>query len=287
MSNLIPLSRAVLRQRPVPLSPDGERRTPATGFTLKPAHCHEIFGDSFAQAQAAAGFALLAGAGNIAQESPSRPLLWLRGLKTGLAVHKGRSFIPYGPGLVALGLDPARCLFVTLPDRIALMKAAIDAVRCAGLGIVVMESWGRFPELGLTESRRFTLAARASGVTFLSLRLAAEPVPSAAETRWQVEAAPSLSPGADAPGLPAFTATCLRNRSGPAGRSHRLHWSPVHGFTPSPKDMPAHAETDTRPDTLTGTLTGTFTEAHTAPLSRAVATLSADRTVAKGHRSAA
>ena len=37
-------------------------------------------------------------------------------------------------GLVELGLNPARILFVMAPDTDALLRAAVDAVRCRGCG---------------------------------------------------------------------------------------------------------------------------------------------------------
>ena len=65
------------------------------------------------------------------------------------------------------------------PDAKALLRGAADAARCAGLGALVVECWGKCPELDLTASRRLALAAEQSGVTLLMLRLEAEPSPSA------------------------------------------------------------------------------------------------------------
>ena len=54
---------------------------------------------------------------------------------------------------------------------------------------------GVAPEGGLlTATRRLMLSAETSGVTVLSVRIGAEPAPSAAATRWGVAAAPS-TPG--------------------------------------------------------------------------------------------
>ncbi|HET6839287.1 MAG TPA: DNA repair protein, partial [Bradyrhizobium sp.] len=75
-------------------------------------------------------------------------------------------------------------------------------------------------------SRKLTLAAQTSGVTGLLLRVAAEPAPSTAETRWIVRAAPSppaarpslLAAPGSAWGAPVFDAQLVRNRHGPVGR---------------------------------------------------------------------
>src|SRR3546814_11674827 len=80
-------------------------------------------------------------------------------------------------------------------------------------------------ELDLTASRRLALAAEKSGTTLLLLRTGADPVPSAAQTRWSVASAPSRAFAANAPGTPTFDITLLRQRSGPSGTSWRLEWN--------------------------------------------------------------
>ena len=150
-------------------------------------------------------------------------------------------------GLIALGLDPAKIICVMAPDTDALLRAAVDAVRCGGLGAVVVEGWGAMPRLDLTASRRLKLAAETSGVTLLLLRIDAVPVTSAAETRWSVKAAPSSALAANAPGRPAFDIALLRRRAGPAGLATRLEWNRDQLSFQSPWDgtlspaQPAHA----------------------------------------------
>ena len=140
------------------------------------------------------------------------PLFWLRG--GGKATAQA-----YGPGLVALGLDPTKLLIGMMASEALLLQAAADALRCPALGALVIELRGRAPLLDLTASRRLALAAEASGVTALLLRVAAEPAPSTAETRWIVRAAHS-PPGnsSSAWGAPMFDAQLVRNRHGPVGR---------------------------------------------------------------------
>src|SRR3546814_1847739 len=94
-----------------------------------------------------------------------------------------------------------------------LLACAKDAIRCAGSAAVIVESWGRFPLLDLTAGRRLALGARDAGTSLLMLRLNAAPVPSVAETRWSVAAAPSRALEADAPGAPALDRKSTRLNS--------------------------------------------------------------------------
>lgn len=183
---------------------------------LKRGQLHEIFADDPASGASAAGFAAMLG---LCARPEGRPLLWLRTRK---AEKRGGRF--YAPGFAELGGDPGGLLLAVVPDDLSLLRGAGDALRCSGLGAVIAECWGRPACLDLTASRRLTLAADASGVTALLLRREAEPVPSTADTRWSVRAAPSRALEAHAPGPPVFDLTLLRRRGGPAGKSWRLEW---------------------------------------------------------------
>jgi protein ImuA len=99
------------------------------------------------------------------------------------------------------------------------LRTAADALACDAVGVVVLEVWGEVRLLDLVASRKLTLASQASGVTGLLLRVAAQPSPSTAETRWIVRAAHS-PPAANwgAWGAPVFDAELVRNRHGPVGR---------------------------------------------------------------------
>lgn len=180
---------------------------------LAPATLHEIYAGSVGDTASALGFAALVSLRFTAE----RPLLWFRALKS-----RGT---PYGPGLVELGMDPGRILFVSAPDERALLRAGADAAQCAGVGAILIEAEGKLPLYDLTASRRLRLAAAYSGVTILLVRTGAMPIPSAAETRWEVAAAPSPTIEAEAPGPPAFAVRLLRRRGGPAGMEMRLEWN--------------------------------------------------------------
>lgn len=185
------------------------------GKGLAPAQLHEVFAFEADDGPSGAGFAIAC-----ALAADAMPLLWLR---TEASERQGGRL--HATGLAELGLDASTLLLVLVADEAALLRAAADAARCPGLGTLLIESWGRAPGLDLTATRRLMLAAESSGVTILSLRVAAEPVPSAAATRWRVTAAPSRALEADAPGGPAFQVELLRRRGGHAGLGWCVEWN--------------------------------------------------------------
>ena len=180
---------------------------------------HEVYAADSEDVGGTAGFAVLLASGLAGQGEGAKPLVWL---------HERRAVqvcgIMQAEGLVELGGLPHNCLLVQTEDRKALLRASLDAARCAGLGAVVIQGQGPMPELDLTASRRLSLATQRSGVTLLVLRIGAEPVPSAAETRWAANSAPSQALAGNATGLPTFDIELLRQRSGPSGMRWRLEW---------------------------------------------------------------
>jgi protein ImuA len=173
---------------------------------------HEVFAETGRQSAAATGFAA-ALAGRLAGH---RPWLWIRQDFT--EIEAGAVSMS---GLAELGLDPRLLVTVRAADVDNALRTAADALACDAVGVVVLEVWGEARQFDLVASRKLTLAAQASGVTGLMLRMAAEPQPSTAETRWIVRAA--HSPPASSPwsawGAPLLDAQLVRNRHGPVG-----HW---------------------------------------------------------------
>jgi protein ImuA len=190
---------------------------------------HEVFADAGRQSAAATGFV----AGLAGRVAARRPLVWVRQDFT--EIESGALSMS---GLAELGLDPRLLVTVRAADVDTALRTAADAFACDALGAVVLEVWGEARQLDLVASRKLTLAAQASGITGLLLRVAAEPQPSTAETRWIVRAAHSPPPAAPlmpaaplvlaaplmlaAPwstwGAPMFDAQLVRNRHGPVGR---------------------------------------------------------------------
>jgi protein ImuA len=176
---------------------------------------HEVFAEG-RQSAAATGFV----AGLAGRVASRRPLVWIRQDFT--EIETGALSMS---GLAELGLDPRLLVTVRAADADAALRTAADALACDALGAIVLEVWGEARQFDLVASRKLTLAAQASGVTALLLRLAAQPQPSTAETRWILRAAhsppaASLMPAAlgSAWGAPLFDAQLVRNRHGPVGR---------------------------------------------------------------------
>jgi protein ImuA len=176
---------------------------------------HEVFAEG-RQSAAATGFV----AGFAGRVTARRPLVWVR--QEFSEIESGALSMN---GLAEFGLDPRLVVTVRAADVDTALRTAADALACDAVGVVVLELWGEARPLDLVASRKLTLAAQASGVTGLLLRVAAEPQPSTAETRWIVRAAHSppaapLMPAAawSAWGAPVFDAQLVRNRHGPVGR---------------------------------------------------------------------
>ena len=257
----------------LPPAPGGDRRftlgldtlDARLGGGLAMAALHEFYAQGEGDTASAAAFALLLA---LRCGRPG-PLLWLR------EDRAARQDRPYGLGLADLGLDPARLMLVQAPDTLALLRAGAEAVACAALAAVILEPFGGrsggrsggAAAFDLTASRRFMLAAARSGVLTLALR-SGDPVPSAAQSRWQVSAAPSLHfgadaafsnqgadapfshkgadapfshKGADAPGPPVFAVTLLRHRSGIGGFATRLEWDRDSASFTAPRSGPVPA----------------------------------------------
>ncbi|MDE2378697.1 DNA repair protein [Bradyrhizobium sp.] len=176
---------------------------------LARAAIHEVFCEG-RQGTAATGFVT----GLVGRVTARRPLLWVR--QDFSELEAGALSMS---GLAELGLDPRRVVTVRAAGVEASLRSAADALACDALGAVVLELWGETKQFDLVASRKLTLAAQASGVTGLLLRMAATPSPSTAETRWMLRAAHS-PPGAAGIvwGAPRFDAELVRNRHGPVGR---------------------------------------------------------------------
>jgi protein ImuA len=136
----------------------------------------------------------------------------------------------HGGGLAALGLDPARFVFVRAEGDREVLWAMEEGLRCAALGAVV----GEVAEMAPTAGRRLQLAAEASGVTAVLLRRRFAPPrgkepPGAASTRWRV--APLASGPAPLEGLPGRPRwrVELRRCRGAAPGAFLVEWDDASG----------------------------------------------------------
>lgn len=242
-------SRALAETAPrLPLGHPGADR--ALGGGLATGALHEMRPAEPGDMAAATGFALAVAArlcrrGAEARTPHARSWLWIRQDLAGRETGE-----PYGPGLAAFGVDPARLVLVAAADAREALRAAEEGLRCAPLGCVLLEPWGSAKALDLTAMRRLALAAEASGVTLLMLRTgthdaAAADGPGGAMTRWSIAAAPSRPAQAlgalPALGRPAFVTTLLRNRqTGRLGDDGRwtLEWIPDEHSLAPPAPLP-------------------------------------------------
>lgn len=195
------------------------------GGGLERGRLHEFHASAEEDLPSMAGFALM-----LALRAGGRAgnIVWL-------AETRRRDGLLHGPGVAELGADPARFLFVTVPDETMLLKAAADVVRSPAAGTAVIAPSSRPRRLDLTATRRLMLFAERSGVTVLLLRGTGEEAPSAAATRWRIAAAPSTPLEADAPGAPAFFVDLVKRRGGAPLPGWRLEWDrDAVGFSGAP-----------------------------------------------------
>lgn len=185
----------------------------ALGGGLARGRLHELFALDAADAGSGAGFAAM-----LARRLGGG-IVWLR---EEAAERQGGNL--HAAGLLEIGINPARLILGVLPDPLAVLRVAADVARCSDVSVAVIELWRTPARLDLTASRRLALAAEASGVTAILLRIAAEPMPSAAQTRWAVRAAASAPLEANAPGNPALEVELLRQRGRPDGGIWRVEW---------------------------------------------------------------
>jgi protein ImuA len=177
---------------------------------------HEFFGGAKADAHVAATFALL-----LAWRLPDSDagIFWISGDK-----ERQTSGRLYPLGLSAMGGNPSRICLVQTTDLRDALRAAADAIRSKAASAVILETNGNARLVDLTSTRRLALAAAENGVLALLVRGDAVPMPSAASTRWQICAAPSVPLAGNAPGLPTFDINLLRHRGGTAPFAARVTW---------------------------------------------------------------
>lgn len=184
-----------------------DARLPGGGLTR--GCIHEITGPPAGDA-AAAGFAAVL-LGRLAADGP---VVWI-GPRSEL----------YGPGLLELGLDPARLIVVRARDRRGRLWALEEVLRSPG----PLAGLAEIDRLDLTQSRRLQLAAEALGVTAFLLRPeSALRQASAAFTRWRVQALPGEAPSKEVlPGEAPSKEALLGEPAAPRAISGAARWAPA------------------------------------------------------------
>ena len=119
----------------------------------------------------------------------------------------------YGPGLAALGLDPARLIVVEAARQPDALWALEQGLKSGSLALAA----ALIDDVGLTPARRLALAAAASDTPCLLLTHPRGAVTAATATRWRIGPAPSAPHPFDigAPGAARFTVALERCRARP------------------------------------------------------------------------
>lgn len=190
--------------------PFGHSKVDAATGGLKRGVLHDVSPAGAPDMAAATGFALACAGLLLAAAGRGSLWLWVRAEMAG---HEAGE--PYGPGLAAFGLDPARLVAVTASDTADVLRAAEEGLAARAFAAVLIEPFGDDRRLDLTACRRLSLIADGGRSTGILLRTGGVPGPTSAMTRWNIAAAPSR--GGWHPGNPVFTADLARNRLGQVG----------------------------------------------------------------------
>jgi protein ImuA len=173
-------------------------------------------GEVFAPAAEAsgAGAALALALDRADPEHAERPWLWVQD-KAARRLG-GR---PYRPGLPAALRH--RLIHVAADKPEDALFALEEGLRCRDLAFVIGEIAGNPRALGLTASRRLSLAAEKHGTPLWLVRLDAARDLGSARMRWEVRSAPSPRPRwtPAAPGIPSWSAELFRAHTHQPG-----HW---------------------------------------------------------------
>ena len=173
---------------------------------------HEVVAARPGDAAAASGFALALAARFAARPERSgkargtrKPIVWI--LEDAAGAETGR---PYAPGLDAHGIAADGLVMVSTSSGSDSLWAMEEALKSKAVGAVVADLW-RTKSYDLVASRRLVLAARKSGTPGLLVPAGAaggaRAISSAAQTRFEVRAAPSRGSsrrGSSSPGLPSL-----------------------------------------------------------------------------------
>jgi protein ImuA len=137
--------------------------------------------------------------------------------------------IPYGPGLVDVGIAPEQLIMVAAPRMRETLWAVEEALRCRATGVVIGEIGTH--ALDQVAARRLSLAAGAGNSLGLLLRATPDDAPCACATRWIIDQASSAVASETGEkfrgiGPPRLGVHLLRNRRGHPG-AWLVEWNSV------------------------------------------------------------
>lgn len=133
----------------------------------------------------------------------------------------------YGPGLMALGLDPGRLIHIRARREVDFFWALEEALSCAH-PLAVVGVTGVTGRYDFTESKRLKLRAHRQGKPLFLLRAGREEGATACATRWRVTSLPGQGtrrrgfflPGLDRPGW----RLSLTRASGTSPQAWAVRW---------------------------------------------------------------
>jgi protein ImuA len=222
----------------------GEREIPWSRLAAN--GLHEIKPAAYRDAPSALAFALALIGDRLTRRENASPLLWC------LTERAAREWgAPYGPGLIAFGLDPALVLIVQARNATDAAWALEEGLK-AGAFIAVL---GQIEVKAPIMARRLGLAAQVSRTPCLLLSGHQGGGLPGTLTRWRVAAERSSGAAFDAaaPGPPAWHLTLERCRGMAPARSWTVEFRDVaYGFRLAPRSADRAAETDEERQALSG-----------------------------------
>ncbi|WP_375599229.1 ImuA family protein [Devosia sp. Naph2] len=180
----------------------------------------EVYTDQSRNAGAALGFAL---AQAKALLTPRRmAVLYLQ-----LAGETQNLGLPYGPGLVSFGFDPAALVLIRPANMSELLWAAEEALACRAVAAVIADICRPHKALDFTASRRLGLRAAEAGSSMFFLRYGTERQASAAHLRWHLMPGVSTDKSYDdrAPGNARWQVRLERGSIGKQHAQWMLEWT--------------------------------------------------------------
>jgi protein ImuA len=213
---------------------------------LAAAGLHEIKAGSYRDAPSALAFALAFIGDRLAQRDGASPLLWC------LTERAAREWgAPYGPGLIAFGLDPALILFVQARNAMDAAWAIEEGLKAQAFIAALGQIEVRTPLI----ARRLGLAAQTSRTPcFLLSGHQGSGLPGTL-TRWRVAAERTSDAAFDAsaPGPPAWRLTLERCRGMAPARSWTVEFRDVaYGFRLAARSADRAAEAGEERQALSG-----------------------------------
>lgn len=139
----------------------------------------EIFTDDPRNAGASLGFALAQAKGLLGSQRIA--VIYLQLVKEAQSLG-----LPYGPGLLNFGFDPAALVLVRATSMVELLWAAEEAIACRAVAAVVADICTGHKLLDFTASRRLSLRAAEAGSSMFFLRYGMGREASAAQLRWRL-----------------------------------------------------------------------------------------------------